>query len=85
MKNACMLLVTLLAFTSCKKHELRSLLGKDGGDVTLKSSSVHPIDMCNNGGPIGGGNGYISIVGAKHADVVISTPITAASFKSLIS
>ena len=75
--------IICLAFVSCKKQGLKSLFGREDDQVMQKSMS-HPLSYCNDGNPIGGGAGYSSIIKPFQADVVITTNMTAPSFKTLI-
>jgi hypothetical protein len=83
MKKYWIIPIVCLAFASCKKQAFSTRSVLDFGHSNLKSLA-HPLSYCNDGIPIGGGEGYNSIVGSKHADIVISVSMTAASFKTLI-
>lgn len=83
MKKTAIFLTSLLLFTSCQKHDMKRLLGIKEDEVTLKSMS-HPLSYCNDGTPIGGGEGYSFMIFPKNADIVISANMSAVSFKTLI-
>lgn len=73
-----------MSVSACKKKNILPKLGKQKALSTNPNFPEPPFDFCNDGQPVGGGPTYSFVVNSGMATTVISTNISAVSFRSTI-
>lgn len=83
MNKAYFLIIIFLSIfsQSCKKKNLNHIVRKKNNESYFTEP---PFNFCNDGEPVGGGNGYSKVTTSKGATFILSPNITGPSFISTV-